>query len=105
MQELLLCWRVLLHKVCSVVILEESPCRTGSSRTNLQVLVIVLIPAVFDNKTTLKMCNVKSLLLNVIRNIKVLLTLSFNSIYHRFIKNDVPTTKSTRPISLLTVDG
>ena len=29
---------------CSVVVLDESPCPGGSSRTNLQVLVLVLGP-------------------------------------------------------------
>ena len=29
---------------CSVVVLEESPCPRGSSKTNLQVLVFVFVP-------------------------------------------------------------
>ena len=37
----------------SVVFLEESPCPRGSLRTNLQVIVFVLVlePQVLDNKT------------------------------------------------------
>jgi len=30
------------HPVCSVVVLEESPCPRASSRTSFQVLVLVL---------------------------------------------------------------
>jgi len=32
-----------MWSVCSIVVLEESPCPRGSSRTNLQVLVLVLV--------------------------------------------------------------
>jgi len=39
--------------VTSVVVLEESPCPRGSSRTNFQVLVLVLVleSQVLDNNT------------------------------------------------------
>jgi len=43
---------VLPHSHSSVVVLEESPCPRGSSRTNFQVLVLVLESQVLDDDNT-----------------------------------------------------